>query len=539
MLRDTEWTLLTELARDHLLAPIEAREALAPYFAAEFVAGLSLGASSARNAEVLVHAVRDAGMLGDDPPVLRLLTALAHHPTIVPLPDARIVARMLERAQTLLLVQRQDAPAANDPFMATMLGGRNVFIDRRELRVKLRRLHDDTEPTVILQITGDRQSGTSHSYLLIEHAAGIYGFRKVPVLLSESSTPEEVVGRIADWVASDKPVPERQDDPRKWYGQVANWLVRNAWESRRSWWFVLDEINHLPPTSEIWDLVGELAIAVGYFGDNRVRLVLLGYDRGIDRKLRNRSESEHLRPLSETDLREFIAEQFADRYSRLPVEERAARVEDTVAAILAAAVAEKTPGRCYMEKLGVAVERQLAQPASPSRRRSMSLPPIGRTLPEEVTPKRWAFREAAALLVAFDPAELDPRAAGAAKGDALLELMYDCDTAGDPTRRRWTLKDDVRSAALHRLAGREAALRALETNGDLEREPVEAMAREYLRGTAPPLDRQDRETLRHTQRALDWLADVPGLEGIPSVDEAKHASSSSASARTTARSAAR
>jgi hypothetical protein len=101
--------------------------------------------------------------------------------------------------------------------------------------------------------------------------------------------------------------------------------------------------------------------------------------------------------------------------------------------------------------------------------------------------------------------------------------MDDCDTAGDPTRRRWTLKDDVRSAALHRLSGRDAALRALESNGDLERQPVEAMVREYLRGTAPPLDRQDPEQLRHSQRALDWLADVPGLEGIPSRTAARSA----------------
>jgi hypothetical protein len=362
MLADTEWTLVTELARDHLLDTVDPHDRLGAYFPAAFVAALPLTARAADNALTLIAAVRGAGMRGDDPPLLRLLEALGAEPELSVLPEARRVGEMLDRERALLALERGRA-AASDPFLATVLAGREVFIDRRELRTKLRDLHADDKPTLMLRVTGQPDSGTSHSFRLIEHLAAAYGFRKVPVLLDESGTPEEVIETIALEVApSTESPPQRQDDPRKWYSRASQWLVKKAKESGGTWWFILDELNHLPPTSEVWDLVQRLAMAVDLYGENRVRLVLLGYDGDLDPKLRNRAESEYFEALSETELREFFTDWFRDLYAAAPPDQRLegdrllAQVDDTVTQILAYARSQSAPGGCYMQKLGIAVE---------------------------------------------------------------------------------------------------------------------------------------------------------------------------------------
>ena len=62
-----------------------------------------------------------------------------------------------------------------------------------------------------------------------------------------------------------------------------------------------------------------------------------------------------------------------------------------------------------------------------------------RAEPEGVAAKRWAFREAAALLSYFDPTRLRLRGDGA-EHDALITLLDDCEVIGEPTRGVWTLK---------------------------------------------------------------------------------------------------
>lgn len=50
MLTPTEWTLVTELTRDHLVDAVEPRYRLAESFPSEFVADLSLGTRASTNA---------------------------------------------------------------------------------------------------------------------------------------------------------------------------------------------------------------------------------------------------------------------------------------------------------------------------------------------------------------------------------------------------------------------------------------------------------------------------------------------------------
>jgi cellulose synthase operon protein C len=135
----------------------------------------------------------------------------------------------------------------------------------------------------------------------------------------------------------------------------------------------------------------------------------------------------------------------------------------------------------------------------------------------QITPDRWAYREAAALLFRFDPTEL--QAVGQVDGSALLHLLDDCVSIGDPSRGQWTLKPDVRVDALRRLHGRDDALRALGANPGRSKHGVELTAESYLRGIAPSLETQSPQQLRHSLQAARWLAEIPGLDGIPRIDD--------------------
>jgi cellulose synthase operon protein C len=136
----------------------------------------------------------------------------------------------------------------------------------------------------------------------------------------------------------------------------------------------------------------------------------------------------------------------------------------------------------------------------------------------EVPPDRWAYRKAAALLTRFDPATLKPLGQ-AERQRALLHLLDDCVSIGDPARGEWTLKPEVRTATLRELHGRNDALRALGANPRRAGEGVERAVQEYLRGIAAPLEAQSPKQLRQSLQAVRWLAEVPGVDGIPTPDD--------------------
>jgi hypothetical protein len=136
----------------------------------------------------------------------------------------------------------------------------------------------------------------------------------------------------------------------------------------------------------------------------------------------------------------------------------------------------------------------------------------------EIAPQRWAYREAAALLTRFDPATLKPVGEGE-QGAALLHLLDDCVSIGDPSRGQWTLKPGVRVDALRRLGGRERAIGALGTNSGPACQGVERAVQAYLLGTAQPLESQSPEQLQRSLQAVRWLSQVPGVTDIPTADE--------------------
>ncbi|MEV6398640.1 trypsin-like peptidase domain-containing protein [Streptomyces sp. NPDC051907] len=148
--------------------------------------------------------------------------------------------------------------------------------------------------------------------------------------------------------------------------------------------------------------------------------------------------------------------------------------------------------------------------------------------PQAVSDKRRAFREAACLLTRFDPGELR-RLGDDTPGGAFLELVDDCKPLKVKGRCFWVLEPEVRQAALRGLDGPDAALRALVRNvaalpaaGPEQIALLQLTDRNSL-SVPPPLEERPVQELADTLRAVEWLSQIPGIEGLPDVPRVLHA----------------
>jgi hypothetical protein len=306
--------------------------------------------------------------------VLLLLDALEKAPGVSALEVSKLIERMRLAAQRAFEDEERRRANAEDPFLATVWDYEEVFLDREDLRKSLRSLygteggrcsdrHELSEKLkLVLQVVGEPESGKSYSWQLIRRLSDPCGFYAVPVILDETGTPDDVIQTLAMQVASTMETPpDRGADAAKWYGRASDWIVTKAKERGGQWWFVLDGLNHLPRTSEVWDLVGKLAKSVDLYGERRVRLILLGHDGTLDWSLRNKLLTDSVGRLEQVDLQEFFIDWFSAKKSldRVALE---AKVSDTVDQVLAFAATKDS----YMRGITEAVEGVVRE-FSPSR----------------------------------------------------------------------------------------------------------------------------------------------------------------------------
>ncbi|MFJ8691590.1 AAA family ATPase [Streptomyces roseolilacinus] len=137
--------------------------------------------------------------------------------------------------------------------------------------------------------------------------------------------------------------------------------------------------------------------------------------------------------------------------------------------------------------------------------------------PGAVSDARRDYRRAACLLTSFDPRKLRLPEEAAPTGRAVMELAADCSATGMADRTEWTLKPEVREAALRDLPGPEEALRALEANlGAVPEDPgPERACLALLRGQASGAVGAGPDELSDVLQAVLWLTLVPGVTGLP------------------------
>ncbi|WP_338492100.1 trypsin-like peptidase domain-containing protein [Streptomyces sp. SJL17-4] len=566
-LTETEWGLVASWVRDHLLDTPEPREKLlSSGLPADFVDDLPLTPEPDRNALLVVAAARR-----DIAHQRRLLAVLTGLDTLGAIDSPHLFEQGAE-ARNLLVRLREDESlrrSPRDPFHSHLLKhGTAVFLDRSELREKLRGFLADPEQTVFI-VDGPPDSGRSYTYEFIRHMGQHEDFRPIRVTLSRTSTAAGLMERLSAFVAGPTaegfPLnPTRLNDPLPCLEDAAHRIVARATAAEGRFWLVLDDCDRLDPHSDVWDAIGVLARAIYEHtpvrADNVPRLVLLGYAttmRQLPYEIRKNECRDTTRLADEGDLRTFFREFFTDTTSPGQEDTVRALTETAVAEVLRA-VDSPSNGDSYMRRLCTAVEdvvrlHRALPPTAPGSdgvarllrdalRASLTAPAAALLDP------RRSYREAACLLQEFDPALLRLPGEERSTGRAVLELVDDSTALLSPGATVWTLKPEVREAALAGLAGPGAALDVLRTNIGLRPEGPgpERTALALLTGTGaalPPADLQARpqpqpqapappdarahpqphlddvEELSHTLQAVLWLSRVPGVTGLPPVDE--------------------
>ncbi|MFI6001473.1 hypothetical protein ACIA98_13775 [Streptomyces sp. NPDC051366] len=524
-LTETEWGLVTKWVSDYLLDTPDPHDRLAQNgFPPEFIAGLALTNKAGQNAVTLVRASRK-----DIPEQLRLLEVLVSLDQLSSLPDGkeaeRFRARLLEDANV-----HSDAP---DYLLAGVLkNGTEVFIDRADLRARLREFLADPEKTVLV-VDGEADSGRSYTYNLIRHLGQHCGFRPVRVTLSRTSTAPQLIRRLAEFVGDRDPDisplnTTQLNDPLPWVDEAVHRIVSRATAADERFWLVLDECDKLDANSDVWDCIGQLALAVYEYTpvqeETVPRLVLLGYGsamRQLPYDVRKNECRDTARIAGPEDLHTFFRTFFAQTPGPRDTAGIEALTDVAVATVLDAA---QRPGDdSYMRKICTASERTVRLYLSLRSGEDFAARLHGELLAPEAEPqptvpdRRRAYREAASLLAEFDPTQLRLPGEGESSGRAALELVHDCTCLRSQPRTSWVLKQEVRETALRGLAGPEAARLGLEANlGQVPEGPgPERFALAYLSGAPPALGEQDVEGLADILQAVLWLAQIPHATGIP------------------------
>lgn len=539
--KDTEWGLVTEMVRDHFFISGEPRPKLVQFgFSPEFVSRIPLSYVSSDNSVALVEAVRNSGIETQ----LQLLSTLVRIDSLTSIPagdEAKRLKSELEESVRLHI-------SPQDVFLSSVLNnGAEVFIDRADFRKRLREFFENPDKTVLV-VDGEPDSGRSYSYKLIRHIGEHCNFRPVRVTLNRTSTAEQVVQRLTECVADPNTVPPalsntalsplsplsplnptQLNDPLPEIDAAVHHVVSQATTARGQYWLVLDDCDKLDVNSDVWDCIGKLALTIHQQRpappDVPPRLVLLGYSptmRQLPYEIRKSEVRDTARMFGPEDLSEFFRQFFTEASTPPDIQRIHALVETAVPAVLQAC--ETCGPDSYMRKICTAAAASvrlygaLAPGEDFGARLSEQLSTAAASPgPADVSDLRKAYREAASLMSRFDPARLKLPGEEEPSGAAGVELLRDCRAVGARNTFTWVLKSEVRDTALGGFPGPEEARRALLAN--LEQIPPgpgpERIALAYLDGAPPNLARQKLDELPHTLQAVLWLAQIPGITGIP------------------------
>lgn len=366
-LDEEEWDLVRCLVIDHLIGTPDPYGTLRMYFPDE-VSGWQVSPVPARYAATIVESARRAPMSDPDPLAIRLLRVLLSISAIKVSAQQPQVQGFLDR-----LLKAKDALDADDPFRALILPRTGEsFIDRTQTRTLLASLvrPDPTKPEpVAMRVVGPKKSGKSYTFSFILHLSEPRGITPVRVMLSRSSTAEDILRELSVPLVGPGEKPDPVTEPMKRLRHWAQWIVSHVERHNPpgSWWFVFDQCNELDPNSDAVEFIAQLAIAIREMTGPRLkrpRLVLLGYcDQLADLQLPRRQVYEDIvKIVSEADLRAFFGCVFREkdetrRPGSAPDEERMAKlVEVTVRHVVEEATTAAAMGTPYMKALGIAAE---------------------------------------------------------------------------------------------------------------------------------------------------------------------------------------
>jgi hypothetical protein len=141
---------------------------------------------------------------------------------------------------------------------------------------------------------------------------------------------------------------------------------------------------------------------------------------------------------------------------------------------------------------------------------------------ERNNPSRWPFREAAAVLSRFIPAELRPLDSQPTEV-GWEDFLLDCEPASKRASGEWwQLRDEVRRETLRRMATRERMQQALAANQTRSDDELQRALTSVINGETPgPLAEMSREEVSALVTVRDWLGGI--LEGLPTESDLRRA----------------
>jgi hypothetical protein len=192
-------------------------------------------------------------------------------------------ARLREIAAELLLPSFYSP--TNDPHDAIVLG-RAVFVDRAELRQKLREFTNPTPNTTrVLIIRGDEPCGKSYSWPFLRHLAKTsVGVHPLRMGLSEfNDTPRHFVEEIFTLLnLNQAALPPRTDETgTARFRPLINAFKGEIVRMQQRYWLVIDDINDPGVSPLIRDTVYAIAYSVEDTRPDNLWVILLGYNARI------------------------------------------------------------------------------------------------------------------------------------------------------------------------------------------------------------------------------------------------------------------
>ena len=319
-LNDQEWFLVHCIVRDELLTLGEPYSLLKQYFPHDFNSW-NISTQITSNADMIISVAQRSSIGDTEPFSISLLKQLVRLP-VFNSQKADDLARL--RAYLERLSAEQAAANAIDHYSVSFIPGTGLpFIDREPVRVSLKRLIEPNPnplgaTPLILHVSGENDTGTSHPFCLIQYLAAVKGFPVAVATLSSTSTAEDVTSQLAMRMDLNREPPTSQD-PAKRVNYWAIWLVEQARQSSpgRPWWFVVDQCNELDPGSDAVELIAQLANELTKttpLDSRRSRLVLLGHNDRLSQLPLRRAIAPQVRVelLTAADLYDYFMRVFTE-----------------------------------------------------------------------------------------------------------------------------------------------------------------------------------------------------------------------------------
>ena len=171
---------------------------------------------------------------------------------------------------------------AGDAYDTYLVLGGQPFLDRRQLRPKLRQLLFEKNGPSVLAVSGPKRSGKTYTTALLEHLSReLQEFELIsPVDISDTPSPREMArSLVARMGRSTGSLPQQvEETPNSYFIRLAEWVVGEALASDHRWCLVIDGADEGKPLTDIKKFISHLAkFAQEGPGHKYLRLLLLGY----------------------------------------------------------------------------------------------------------------------------------------------------------------------------------------------------------------------------------------------------------------------